>query len=103
VLRHTVDTDPIRGGTDVVTVAELMRHASLDSTWTYTLPTDEDLDAAVARLTVDRQTGRPSFAHRLPIALPQGPSWQTANDEGRPMSKRWMASALLAAGLRTGR
>lgn len=54
VLRHTFGTDLIRAGTDVVTVAELMGHASLDSTRIYTLPTEDDLDAAVARLTVDR-------------------------------------------------
>jgi site-specific recombinase XerD len=54
VLRHTFGTDLIRGGTDLVTVAELMGHASLDSTRIYTLPTENDLDAAVARLTVDR-------------------------------------------------
>ncbi len=54
VLRHTFATDLIRGGTDLVTVAELMGHASLDSTRIYTLPTEDDLDAAIARLTVDR-------------------------------------------------
>jgi hypothetical protein len=30
------------------------RHASLDSIRIYTLPTDDGLDAAIARLTVDR-------------------------------------------------
>ncbi|WP_281278673.1 tyrosine-type recombinase/integrase [Micromonospora pisi] len=54
VLRHTFATDLIRAGTDLVTVAELLGHASLESTRIYTLPTDDDLDAAVARLTVDR-------------------------------------------------
>ena len=54
VLRHTFGTDLIRSGTDVVTVAELLGHASLDSTRIYTLPTDDDLDAAVNRLTIDR-------------------------------------------------
>lgn len=54
VLRHTFATDLLRGGADLVTVAELMGHASLDSTRIYTLPTEDDLDAAVARLTVDR-------------------------------------------------
>ncbi len=29
-------------------------HASLDSTRIYTLPTDDDLDAAIARVTADR-------------------------------------------------
>jgi integrase len=43
-----------RSGIDLVTVAELLGHVSLDSTRIYTLPTDDDLDAAVALLTVDR-------------------------------------------------
>jgi site-specific recombinase XerD len=54
VLRHTFATDLIRAGTDVVTVAELLGHASLDSTRVYTLPSEDDLDDAIARLTVDR-------------------------------------------------
>jgi integrase/recombinase XerD len=54
VLRHTFGSDLVRRGTDVVTVAELLGHASLDSTRIYTLPTEDDLDAAVAGLTVDR-------------------------------------------------
>jgi len=44
----------VRSGVDLVTVAELLGHASLDSTRIYTLPTDDDLDAAIGRLTVDR-------------------------------------------------
>jgi site-specific recombinase XerD len=43
-----------RAGTDLVTVAELLGHASLDSTRIYTLPTKDDLDDAIARLTIDR-------------------------------------------------
>jgi integrase/recombinase XerC len=54
VLRHSFGTDLVRRGTDLATVAELLGHASLDSTRLYTLPTEDDLDAAVARLTVDR-------------------------------------------------
>ncbi len=54
VLRHTFATDLARAGTDLVTVAELLGHASIDSTRIYTLPTEDDLDAAIARLTVDR-------------------------------------------------
>jgi len=52
--RHCFGTDLVRSGVDLVTVAELLGHASLDSTRIYTLPTDDDLDAAIARLTVDR-------------------------------------------------
>jgi integrase/recombinase XerC len=44
----------IRAGIDVVIIAGLLGHASLDSTRIYTLPTDDDLDAAINRLTVDR-------------------------------------------------
>ncbi len=54
MLRHTFGTDLVRSGVDLVTVAELLGHASLDSTGIYTLPTDDDLDAAINRLTVDR-------------------------------------------------
>jgi site-specific recombinase XerD len=54
VLRHTFATDLTRAGTDLVTVAELLGHASLDSTRIYTLPTEDDLDHAIDRLTVDR-------------------------------------------------
>ena len=54
VLRHTFGTDLVRGGTDIVTVAELLGHASLDSTRIYTLPTDDDMKAAIDRLTIDR-------------------------------------------------
>jgi len=53
VLHHSFGTDLIRSGTDIVTVAELLGHASLDSTRIYTLPTEDDLDAAINRLTVD--------------------------------------------------
>ncbi|GIF01580.1 tyrosine-type recombinase/integrase [Paractinoplanes rishiriensis] len=54
VLRHSFGTDLVRSGVDLVTVAELLGHASLDSTRIYTLPADDDLDAAINRLTVDR-------------------------------------------------
>ena len=54
VLRHQFGTDLIRAGVDVVTVAGLLGHASLDSTRIYTLPTEDDLDAAIAKLTIDR-------------------------------------------------
>jgi integrase/recombinase XerC len=77
VLRHTFGTDLVRAGTDLVTVAELLGHASLDSTRIYTLPTDDDLDAAVARLTVD--------ADRAPTQLPPSarPSWREPEAIGR--------------------
>jgi hypothetical protein len=37
-----------------VQVSAWLGHASLDATQINTLPTDDDLDAAIARLTVDR-------------------------------------------------
>jgi site-specific recombinase XerD len=53
-ITPTFATDLTRAGTDLVTVAELLGHASLDSTRIYTLPTKDDLDDAIARLTIDR-------------------------------------------------
>ena len=42
-LRHTfVTTTSFRGGTDLVTVAELAGHARLETTRAYSLPTDQD-------------------------------------------------------------
>jgi site-specific recombinase XerD len=37
VLRHTFGTELTRSGVDIVTVAELMGHASLETTRLYTL------------------------------------------------------------------
>lgn len=54
MLRHSFAIELIRTGTDIVTVAELLGRASLDSTRIYTRPTDDDLEAAIARLTVRR-------------------------------------------------
>lgn len=53
VLRHTFATNLIRGGADLVTVADLMGHASVDTTRIYTRPTVADYEAAVERLNVD--------------------------------------------------
>jgi site-specific recombinase XerD len=38
VLRHTFGTQLVRGGVDLVTLAELMGHARLETTRLYTLP-----------------------------------------------------------------
>ncbi|MET9713339.1 hypothetical protein [Nocardiopsis alba] len=38
---------------DVVTVAQLMGHKRLETTRRYTLPTQADMEAAVARLPID--------------------------------------------------
>jgi site-specific recombinase XerD len=53
ILRHSFGTRLIREGHDLVLVAELMGHARLETTRGYTLPSDEDLDAAIASLPTD--------------------------------------------------
>ena len=52
-LRHTFGTNLTRSGVDVVTVAQLMGHKRLETTRRYTLPTQADMDAAVAQLPTD--------------------------------------------------
>lgn len=52
-LRHTFGTNLTRSGVDVVTVAQLMGHKRLETTRRYTLPTQADLEAAVAHLPAD--------------------------------------------------
>lgn len=61
VLRHTFGTDLVRGcgdlakePVDLVTVAELMGHADINTTRRYALPTEADKAAALDALTVDR-------------------------------------------------
>ena len=54
VIRHTFATNLLRSGVDIVTVAELMGHTQLDTTRLYTLPTEADLENAVATLPTDR-------------------------------------------------
>jgi integrase/recombinase XerD len=53
VLRHTFGTSMVRDGVDLVTVAQLMGHARLETTRNYVLPTEEDLERAVGSLPVD--------------------------------------------------
>ena len=53
VLRHTFGTELTRGGVDLVTVAELMGHASLETTRLYTRPSDADMQRAVDLLSAD--------------------------------------------------
>jgi site-specific recombinase XerD len=52
-LRHTFGTELTRSGVDIVTVAELMGHASLDTTRLYTRPSADDMQRAVDLLTAD--------------------------------------------------
>lgn len=53
VLRHTFATQLVRGGVDLVIVAELLGHARLETTRGYTRPTTEDRSRALDLLTVD--------------------------------------------------
>ena len=53
VLRHTFVTRLVRSGTDVVLVAELAGHQSLETTRRYALPTEADRAAAVEAAAVE--------------------------------------------------
>ena len=53
-IRHTFGTNLLRSGVNIVTVAELMGHRGLDTTRLYTLPTERDLENAVAKLPTDQ-------------------------------------------------
>jgi site-specific recombinase XerD len=52
--RHTFVTQLIRGGEDLVTVAEMAGHARLDTLRVYGRPSEEDKQRALRHLTVDR-------------------------------------------------
>jgi site-specific recombinase XerD len=54
VLRHTFATTLVRGGTDLVIVADLLGHARLDSTRAYTKPTKQDRSRALGLLPIHR-------------------------------------------------
>jgi len=53
VLRHTCLTGMVRGGHDLVVVAELAGHRRLETTRRYSLPNDADRQAAVDSLEVE--------------------------------------------------
>ncbi|MFE1877165.1 tyrosine-type recombinase/integrase [Streptomyces sp. NPDC059496] len=52
-LRHTLATNRLRAGVDIVFVAELLGHARLDTNRRYTLPAHAGLEDAVGRLPTD--------------------------------------------------
>ncbi len=52
-LRHTFATTLVRGGTDLVIVAELLGHARLETTRRYTRPSAEDRTRALDLLLID--------------------------------------------------
>jgi len=53
VLRHTFGTTLVRGGYDLVLVAELMGHARVETTRSYSLPTADDRERAINSLPTD--------------------------------------------------
>jgi site-specific recombinase XerD len=53
MLRHTFGTSLVRDGVDLVTVAQLMGHARLETTRAYTQPSQADLERALSALPVD--------------------------------------------------
>jgi site-specific recombinase XerD len=53
VLRHTFATRLVRGGTDLVIVAELLGHARLETTRAYSRPTRQDAIDALELLDTD--------------------------------------------------
>jgi site-specific recombinase XerD len=52
-LRHTFGTTLARNGVDIVIIAELMGHATIETTRLYTRPSAEDMERAVALLDFD--------------------------------------------------
>jgi integrase/recombinase XerC len=53
-LRHTFATRLVRGRTDLITVAELLGHARLETTRAYSRPTHEDRADALNLLAIDQ-------------------------------------------------
>lgn len=51
VLRHTCLTNLVRGGNDLVLVAEIGGHKRLETTRRYTLPSSQDKEHAMEALT----------------------------------------------------
>jgi integrase/recombinase XerC len=53
VLRHTCVTNLVRGGSDLVLVAELAGHRRLETTRRYSLPSAADRQAAMDGLEIE--------------------------------------------------
>ena len=53
VLRHTCVTNLVRGGSDIVLVAELAGHRRLETTRRYSLPSAADRQAAMDALEIE--------------------------------------------------
>ena len=53
VLRHTCITKLVRGGNDVVLVAEIAGHRRLETTRRYSLPSQADRQQAMDRLEIE--------------------------------------------------
>ena len=53
VLRHTCVTNLVRGGNDIVLVAELAGHRRLETTRRYSLPSAADRQAAMEALELE--------------------------------------------------
>ena len=75
ILRHTFATTLIRGGTDLVIVAELLGHSRLDTVRVYTRPTAQDQakHSNCYPPTADRTRDRAS-GHDIGIARYDSPS-----------------------------
>jgi len=52
-LRHTCVTNLVRGGNDIVLVAELAGHRRLETTRRYSLPSAADRQAAMGALELE--------------------------------------------------
>jgi hypothetical protein len=91
--RHTFATTLIRGGTDLVVVADLLGHARLDTVRTYTRPTAEALThyPPTADQPICRPRSRLPVSRRYPDSACHRPSpGFTSCEKLVPMSPHYM-------------